>query len=182
MRSRPLASCTFFLFASLAAFTLSIAGLGCASTAPPAPTCPTPAATSAPSATSGDDLSPLTDEQLATKLLELTGATHMGKQVMDGMTDSFGKLPGLPPGFLERFRQNAHTEELTALLVPIYVKNFDRPTLMAAIEFYQSRYGRILVAALPAATKASMEVGQTWGRKVAEQTLTDMGITPPKSP
>jgi len=66
--------------------------------------------------------------------------------------------------------------------VPSYVKNFDRDTLMAAIQFYESRYGRILIAALPAATKASMEVGQTWGRRVAEQTLTDMGIAPPKSP
>jgi uncharacterized protein len=156
-------------------------GLGCASAPPPGPGSPAAAAPAANAgATPGEDVTALTNEQLAGRLLELTGATHLGKQVMDGMAENFGKLPGLPPGFLERFKQNAHAEELTALLVPIYVKSFDRETLLAAIRFYESKYGRVLVAALPAATKASMEVGQTWGRRVAEQTLTDMGISPPK--
>jgi hypothetical protein len=168
------------------ALVLLVSGeIGCASATPPAPACPAAPAAIPSSGNAGgvaaEDLTPLTNEQLATRLLELTGATHLGKQVMDGMTENFSKFPGLPPGFIDRFKQNAHAEELTALLVPIYVKSFDRDTLMAAIRFYDSAYGRILVAALPAATKASMAVGQTWGRKVAEQTLTDMGIPPPKT-
>jgi hypothetical protein len=167
---------------ALALLAFAIGGFGCATSPRAAPTCPTPPVTAVINTGPAEDLTPLTNEQLATKLLELTGATHLGKQVMDSMASSFGKLPGLPPGFLDRFNENAHTEELTALLVPIYVKSFDRETLTAAIQFYDSRYGRSLVAALPAATKASIEVGQTWGRKVAEKTLTDMGITPPKSP
>jgi hypothetical protein len=164
---------------------LGFVGAGCASATPPASTCATaPAASvaSAPGAEApAEDLAPLTNDQLATKLLELTGAAHLGKQVMDGMTQNFSKFPGLPPGFLDKFRENAHPEELTALLVPIYVKNFDRDTLMAAIRFYESKYGRTLVAAMPAATKESMEVGQTWGKKLAEKTLSDMGMPPPKS-
>jgi uncharacterized protein len=162
-----------------------LGGFGCATTPPPAPACPTAPLTGTAGVGSdapSEDLAPLTSEQLATKLLELTGATHLGKQVMDGMAENFTKFPGLPPGFLDKFRENAHPEELTALLVPIYVKSFDRDTLMAAIRFYESKYGRLMVAALPAATKASMEVGQTWGRKMAEKTLSDMGIQPAKSP
>jgi hypothetical protein len=170
----------------LALMAFAAGGFGCATAPPPASACPTAPATSVANATGGDapaeDLTPLTNEQLATKLLELTGATHLGKQVMDGMAENFTKFPGLPPGFLDKFRENAHPEELTALLVPIYVKSFDRDTLIAAIRFYESRYGRLMVAALPGATKASMEVGQTWGRKMAEKTLSDMGIQPAKSP
>ena len=168
------------------ALMLSVCGgIGCATAPPQGPTCPTvPAATvaNAPNDPPAEDLGALTNEQLATRLLGLTGATALGKQVMDGMTDNFAKLPGLPPGFVDKFRENVHPEELTELLVPIYVKNFDRDTLMAAIRFYESKYGRTMVAAMPAATKASMEVGQSWGKKLAMKTLSDMGMQPPKSP
>ena len=168
------------------ALMLSVCGgIGCATAPPQGPTCPTvPAATvaNAPSDAPAEDLGALTNEQLATRLLGLTGATTLGKQVMDGMTDNFAKLPGLPPGFVDKFRENVHPEELTELLVPIYVKSFDRDTLMAAIRFYESKYGRTMVAAMPAATKASMEVGQSWGKKLAMKTLSDMGMQPPKSP
>jgi hypothetical protein len=168
------------------ALMLSVCGgIGCATAPPQGPTCPTaPAATvaAAPTDPPAEDLASLTNEQLATRLLGLTGASQLGKQVMDGMADNFAKLPGLPPGFLEKFRENVHPEELTELLVPIYVKSFDRDTLMAAIGFYESKYGRTMVAAMPAATKASMEVGQSWGKKLTIKTLSDMGMQPPKSP
>ncbi len=164
------------------ALMLSVCGgIGCATAPPQGPTCPTaPAALAATSRPRPDapaeDLASFTNEQLATRLLGLTGATQLGKQVI------VAKLPGLPPGFLDKFRENVHPEELTELLVPIYVKNFDRDTLMAAIRFYESKYGRTMVAAMPAATKASMEVGQSWGKKLAIKTLSDMGMQPPKSP
>src|ERR1700685_4119310 len=98
---------------ALALVAFAIGGFGCAAAPRPAPTCPTPPAAGVISTAPAEDLTPLTNEQLASKLLELTGATHLGKQVMDSMASSFGKLPGLPPGFLDRFNENAHTEELT---------------------------------------------------------------------
>ena len=137
--------------------------LGCARRPAPRRHLPHPAARRASSVPRpAEDLTPLTNEQLATKLLELTGATHLGKQVMDSMAESFGKLPGLPPGFLDRFNENAHTEELTALLVPIYVKSFDRETLTAAIQFYDSRYGRSLIAA---SAWQRRKRASRWGRR-----------------
>jgi hypothetical protein len=154
-------------------------GLACASSPPPTTCAPSSVALEPPARA---DLTKLTNEQLASKLLELSGAANLGKQVMDGMTESMKKLPGLPPGFLEQFRNNAHPEELTALVIPIYVRNFDRETMMAAIQFYESKYGRILVAQTPIATKESMEAGREWGRKLAEKTLREMGLTPPNAP
>jgi hypothetical protein len=98
------------------------------------------------------------------------------------MAQNMSKLKGLPPGFMERLQANARPEELAALLIPIYVRNFDRETLIAAIQFYESRYGRVMVSHLPQATKESMEAGQQWGRTLAQKTLVDMGLTPPSSP
>jgi hypothetical protein len=175
-------------FALLMSGGAACLGLGCASSGTPAMTCAPTGASIAPSPSSSEgsppaeDLTSLTSEQLATKLLELTGAATLGKQVLDGMAQNMSKLKGLPPGFMERLQANARPEELAALLIPIYVRNFDRETLIAAIQFYESRYGRVMVSHLPQATKESMEAGQQWGRTLAQKTLVDMGLTPPSSP
>ncbi len=118
----------------------------------------------------------MTDEQLVRKLLDATGAAALGKQVGDSMIDTFQKMPNLPPGFLEKFKQNMHTDELTELIVPIYLKHYDHKTLIAAIRFYQSDAGRTLVKALPAVTAESMEAGKAWGANLAKKTLRQLGM------
>ena len=116
------------------------------------------------------------------KLLEVTGASGLGKQIADNMMETFRKMPTLPPGFIDRIKQNMHAEELTELVVPVYLKHYDRKTMLAAIRFYQSDSGRVLVKALPAVTAESMEVGKSWGRQLADRTLKDLGIDPAASP
>jgi uncharacterized protein len=146
----------------------------CASSTPPA-NCPvTPAA----EASGGKDLNELDREQLARKLIEVTMGKNLGNQVLDSMVESLRKLPGLPEGFIDRFRANARIEDLHDIIVPIYVKTYDRETMIAAIAFYQSEQGKILIEKLPEATRLSMEAGQRWGQQVAEKTLQEMGITP----
>ena len=98
------------------------------------------------------------------------------------MAENLRKMPGLAPGFMDRFMANAKPEDLLALIVPIYVKNFDRETLGAAIHFYESKQGRALVAQQPIATKESMDAGRIWGRNLAEKTLAEMGNPTPKAP
>jgi len=161
----------------LAAAAIALSGLACASSVPSPPCAPAAAPPPAPA----DDLAGQTHEQLARKLLAVTGAENIGKQMMDGMAESFRKMPGLAPGFMDRFSANARPEELVDLIVPIYVKNFDRDTLEGAIRFYETRQGRALVAAQPVATKESMEAGRAWGRKLAEKTLAEIGL-PAKAP
>jgi hypothetical protein len=125
----------------------------------------------------------MSDEQLARKMLDLTGAASLGKQVLDSMSDTFAKMPGLPAGFMDRFKANAHPEELIELIVPIYLKNFDRKTMMSAIRYYQSEGGQALVAKLPMVTKESIEAGRTWGQKLAAKTLSETkGARPEASP
>lgn len=163
--------------------SVAAALLGCASApskCPPA--VPPPAPSVAPTAAPNPGLAQLSDEQVVRKVLELTGASRLGKQVADGMLDNLRKMSDLPPGFLERFQQNIHSDELIDLLVPVYLKHYDRETLVAAITFYQSDHGRALISGLPAVTAESMELGRTWGSELAHKTLRELGITPPGKP
>jgi hypothetical protein len=140
---------------------------------------PAPAATTAagPCGAAGNDgLDALTEEQLARKILEVTGASDLGKQIGDAMLDSLRKMPNLPPGFIDRLKQDMHVEELTELIIPIYLKHYDRPTMIAAIRFYQSDPGRTMVKALPAVTAESTEIGKTWGANLAKKALGEMGV------
>jgi len=150
--------------------------VGCAA-GTPAAACPE--APAAPSPKPRDDLSQLSSEQLAERLITVTMGKALGQQMMDSMLTNLSKMPSLPPGFVERFREKAHAEDLQTMVVPIYVKLYDRDTMIAAITFYESEQGHILVSKLPEATRLSMEAGQRWGRKLAEDTLQEMGIAPP---
>ena len=123
-----------------------------------------------------DGLNKLTDEQLVRKMLEVTGAADLGKQVSDAMADSFAKLPNLPAGFAEKFKSNVHPEALVELIIPIYLKHYNRDTLKAAIRFYQSPEGREITRTLPLLTAESMEAGKAWGTEVAKKTFEDLGI------
>jgi hypothetical protein len=134
------------------------------------------AAPGASDPSSNDGLDKLSDEQLARKMLDVTGAGQLGKQIGDSMLSTFRKMPNLPPAFIDRMSLNMHFEQLTDLVVPIYMKHYDRKTMMAAIRFYQSDSGQTLVKALPVVTAESMEAGKTWGAEVAKRTLAELGV------
>jgi hypothetical protein len=153
--------------------------LGCAASTPP-PECPATTVVMPDGTTASNrDLNKLDQEQLAAKLIEVTMGKNLAQQILDSMTESLRKMPGLPPGFIDRFRDNAHMADLQTLLIPIYVKMYERETMIAAITFYESEQGRILVSKLPEATRLGMEAGKLWGKRIADQTLTEMGITQP---
>lgn len=121
-----------------------------------------------------DSLDSLSNDALVRKLLEVTGAGDLGQQLMDGMAKSFEGLPGLPAGFLEHLMKNARSEDFVELIVPIYLKHFDRATLIAAIRFYGSEQGSALIAKQPAVVAESMEAGKRWGERIADKTLREM--------
>lgn len=125
-------------------------------------------------ASADDGLDRLSDEALARKLLEVTGAARTGKQLMDNMLETFGGMQGLPAGFIERLKQNARGDELVDHLVPVYLKHYERPLMLAVIRFYESVPGRALVAREPALLDDASEVGKNWGRGLAEKTLREL--------
>jgi hypothetical protein len=134
-------------------------------------------------APSNDGLDKLSNEQLARKMLELTGSAKLAQQVMVSMGESLQKMPGMPNGFMAKLTANARPEDLINLLVPIYVRNYDRDTMIGAIHYYQSDAGKSLIAHLPEVTRESSAAGKGWGRALAEKTLRDMGVpTAPSGP
>src|ERR1700759_5420657 len=94
---------------SLVALVFAGTVLGCAS-APPPPAAVTSGGACPPD--SKDDLCSMTNEQLAHKMLETTGAAALGKRVADAMLDNL-KKSGLSAAVVEHFKRNIHPEELT---------------------------------------------------------------------
>ena len=126
-----------------------------------------------------DGLAELSDEQLARKLLKVSGGVERSKMIGDSLMESLRKVPEMPPGFIDRFKQNIQAVEHTELIIPIYLKHYDRATMTAAIRFYQSEHGRTLLRAMPVVTAESLEVGKAWGRDLARKTLEELGVIPP---
>lgn len=125
-------------------------------------------------ASADDGLDQLSDEALARKLLEVTGAARTGKLLLDDILETLGKMQGLPAVLIERLKQNARADDLIDLLVPVYLKHYERPLMIAAIRFYDSEPGRALIALEPALLADAGEVGGSWGKAFAEKTLREL--------
>jgi hypothetical protein len=91
--------------------------------------------------------------------------------MLDNMMDAFQKMPNLPDGFVERFKAEAKPEQIVDLCVPIYDKYLSEEDLDGILVFYKSPAGKHLLQAQPKILQESMEVGQKWGRELAERVL-----------
>ena len=108
------------------------------------------------------------------KLLKVTGAFEMGEQVMGNMLDNFQKLPNLPYGFLEKFKELAKPSDLLEVTVRIYKKHLDAKTVDAAIAFFTTPAGKKFTSMQPAIMQESMEAGEKWGRDLAMKVMAEL--------
>jgi hypothetical protein len=109
-------------------------------------------------------------EELARRLIHLTGGGDLGKQVMTQMVGSFRQAdPGVPEEFWDEFMASVDPRELEDLVVPIYVENLSVEEMSAAIDFYSSPAGRSIIRKLPVVLQESMAVGQRWGQELARK-------------
>ncbi len=131
------------------------------------------------------------------KLLELTGAASLGRQVMEQMMDSVMPLlkqsaPSVPEEvwkeFAAEFTDASATEELIEITIVIYDKHLTHDEVRGLIAFYQTPLGKKLVQVLPAIGRESMEAGGRWGeergRKIVErifEKLRQRGYEVPKT-
>jgi hypothetical protein len=136
--------------------------------AAPAPAAPAPAAPSK------------AKEEKVRKLLRLQGMEALAKLTFDKMLDQFKSLPGLPSGFLEKFREMASVEEIVDLSVPSYVNHLDDSTLDALIVFYESPEGRKFSAQMPVIQTESIDAGAAWGQKKALEVMSELQGEKPK--
>jgi hypothetical protein len=120
-------------------------------------------------------------EALARKVMDLSGAGNMGKQVLDAMMEQFKQMPNLPPGFADKFKEMARAEDIVDLVVPVYVKNYDSATLQAVIDFYESDGGRAFAAKQPQVVAESQRAGQQWGMQLAQKVMSELQKNDPSS-
>jgi hypothetical protein len=104
------------------------------------------------------------------KLLELTGSAQIGAQVFNQIIGSMkSSMPNVPERFWRELTQEARTQELINLVIPIYDRHLSQGELDDIIQFYETPSGKKLVAVLPAITQESMDVGQIWGKEIVER-------------
>lgn len=113
-------------------------------------------------------------EEKVRKLLKLQGSEELAKATFDRMIEAFRKLPGVTPGFLEKFREKISVQELLDLSIPPYVKHLDDATLDAAIAFYESPEGKKFAAQLPAIQAEASESSTAWAQKKAKEILKEL--------
>lgn len=107
---------------------------------------------------------------LIERLLELTGASNMSKQLMDAMIANFRKSsPEVPAEFWDRFQKEIDMDQLMNEIFPIYDRHLSEEDLKGVVAFYESPVGRKVTAELPAIMQESMSVGQSWGMALAKR-------------
>jgi hypothetical protein len=136
--------------------------------AAPAPAAPAPAADTK------------AKEEKVRKLLRLQGVEELSKLTFDKMLDQFKKLPGLPPGFVAKFREKTSVQDIVDLSIPSYVSHVDDSTLDALITFYESPEGRKFAAQMPVIQTESIDAGAAWGQKKALEILAELQAEKPK--
>lgn len=130
---------------------------------PTAPASPATAATAAP----GPVIDPQKRADLV-RLMQITGATRLGLQLFEQVLTSFKNVvPGSKDSFWNEFRKEVSVDELTDRLLPIYDRHLSPAEVKELIRFYESPIGKKVLAAMPAITSESMQVGQTWGMDLA---------------
>ena len=109
------------------------------------------------------------------KLLKLTGAAAMAKQVMGQMLKNLKPaFPKVPEAFWVKFAKKANTTDLVNQLVPIYDKHLSMADVLGLVKFYKSPVGRKYVRVQPFIVQDSMKVGRAWGLRLANQVVTEL--------
>jgi hypothetical protein len=109
-------------------------------------------------------------EALIQRLLEVTGSANLGRQMMDGMVETF-RQSGVPDEFWDTFRSEIDINEMTRLIIPIYDKHLSEEDLKGLIAFYDSPLGRKVISKMPEILRESMAVGQEWGMAIGQRAV-----------
>jgi hypothetical protein len=109
------------------------------------------------------------------RLLELTGASNLGMQMIDGLIHNFKEgLPGVPDDFWTAFRAKIKADDMVEMIIPVYEKHLTEEDVDALIAFYSSPLGRRFVEKQPLILADTMKLGEAWGAKLADQVISDL--------
>lgn len=115
-------------------------------------------------------------EQDIRKLLKITHAEANARQAMQQIVERFKEaMPQVKADYWDKFLAGVDWAEFTDLLVPIYARHLTQEDVKGLIEFHQSELGRKWLDAQPGIGKDSMAAGMTWGRKMTERLMKELG-------
>jgi len=114
------------------------------------------------------------------RLLELTGALSLGKQMAVSVAAQFGQAlrkarPDIPQQLIEALPVeieavfSANMPSFTAQVIPLYDKYFTGEEIKQMIAFYSSDLGRKTISVMPSLLQESMAIGQKWGQSLAPE-------------
>lgn len=107
------------------------------------------------------------------EMMDISGATKSYKvvivQTFKMLKEQKSQVPDEVWTQFEKSFLDASQEELLEMLVPIYQKHISLPDLKAIIAFYQSPAGKRYSEKTPLIMQESMQAGQKWGIRLAEQ-------------
>ncbi|HET8826033.1 MAG TPA: DUF2059 domain-containing protein [Terriglobales bacterium] len=119
------------------------------------------------------------------RLLEVTGAAGLATQMMDQMEHGIRPLMtnSLPPGeyreklvelFFEKFKSKIDSNQLTALIIPIYDKHYTQAEIKSLIQFYESPLGRKVATSMPQVLAESQAAGGQWGQQIGRDSMIEV--------
>ena len=105
------------------------------------------------------------------KLLQLTNQ-DLGKQVIHQVLDAFKtQMPNVPAGVWPELASELSSDELVEKIIPIYDKQLSAKEVKDILKFYESPTGKRLTQVMPAITAESAQLGQSFGREIAEKVM-----------
>ena len=109
------------------------------------------------------------------KLLEVTGSGKLGIQAMETMLVSFKQTyRQVPDSFWKDFMKEVNADALNKMVIPIYDKYYTESEIQQLISFYQTSLGQKVITTMPQIMQESMQIGQTWGREIAEKVFNNL--------
>ena len=103
------------------------------------------------------------------KLMQMTGATAMGTQMIEEMVGRFKTMmPNVSAAYWDEMMREVNTDALLEMIIPVYDRNLTHDEVKEILKFYESPVGKKLISIMPVIQKEAVAAGQEWGRKLGE--------------
>lgn len=132
------------------------------------------ARTQDPAPEAGKETAEARKEKLVRKYLELTRSRECSERTMDVMLEGFEKMPMLPEGFAQRFKESFDLDQVIEFTVPVLMEHLDEETIVSAIAFYETELGKKLAEAQPTILVETARAGQAYGEKIGAQVAQEL--------
>jgi hypothetical protein len=109
------------------------------------------------------------------RLLKLTGAAQIGKQVMTTMLQRFrSAFRDVPDAYWDQLIKSVKMQRLINDVAVIYGNNITHDDIKGLIAFYQSPLGKRFLAVQPQLMQESMVAGQKWAEAWTARVMKDL--------